>query len=372
MGGGAGGGALGGGGGVKRVRVGIVGARRGASHNRVFGAHPECEVVAVCDAREERARALAESLGLASWHTELDALLSDERVNAIYIATPDHLHGEMNARALRAGKHLLSEIPMATDLERCAEIVALSEAGNLKVQMGNECRWMPYLQAVRSMAAAGDFGTFFHGEAEYLHNLRMEGWRVSEEDGSPHWRWDPGAPQTTMLGGGPHALDTLRWLMGIEQFTDVVARGTQGSIRDTPADDTTVALLSAPGGVIVRVTVSYGMWRPYCLYFSAYGSEGSFEASRETPQGEGQVFLKRVPHQTAWMELPVPLWSHPGVAAGGGHGTLEQFQGQDWIDAIVEDRLALINAREGARSCAALICALEAARSGERVEIPAF
>jgi UDP-N-acetylglucosamine 3-dehydrogenase len=357
---------------VKRVRVGIVGARRGASHNRVFGAHPESEVVAVCDAREERARALAESLGLASWHTELDALLSDERVNAIYIATPDHLHGEMNARALRAGKHLLSEIPMATDLERCAEIVALSEAGNLKVQMGNECRWMPYLQAVRSMAAAGDFGTFFHGEAEYLHNLRMEGWRVSEEDGSPHWRWDPGAPQTTMLGGGPHALDTLRWLMGIEQFTDVVARGTQGSIRDTPADDTTVALLSAPGGVIVRVTVSYGMWRPYCLYFSAYGSEGSFEASRETPQGEGQVFLKRVPHQTAWMELPVPLWSHPGVAAGGGHGTLEQFQGQDWIDAIVEDRLALINAREGARSCAALICALEAARSGERVEIPAF
>src|SRR5439155_22423071 len=156
---------------MKGGRIGIGGAHRGASHNPVFQAHPECEIVAVCDVREQRAQRLAESLGLHCWHTDLDALLADERVNAVYIATPDHLHGEMNARALRAGKHVLSEIPLATDLERCREIVALSDAHHLKVQMGNECRWMPYLQAVRGMAEAGDFGPFFYGEAEYLHRL---------------------------------------------------------------------------------------------------------------------------------------------------------------------------------------------------------
>jgi predicted dehydrogenase len=133
-----------------------------------------------------------------------------------------------------------------------------------------------------------------------------------------------------------------------------------------------VALFTAPGGVLVKITVSYGMWRPYCLYFSASGADGSFEASRETPQGPGRVFLKRIAHQTGWMTLPVPLWNHPGVAVGGGHGTLEQFQGQDFIDAIIEDRPPLIHAREGATSCAALICALEAARTRERVAIPAF
>src|ERR687884_161832 len=115
---------------MPEVRIGIVGTRRGGSHNRVFAGHPECEIVAVCDVRA--------------------------------------------VRALRAGKHLLSEIPLATDLDHCREIVALSDTGNLKVQMGNECRWMPYLQAVRAMAEAGDFGAFFYGEAEYLHNLRME------------------------------------------------------------------------------------------------------------------------------------------------------------------------------------------------------
>jgi predicted dehydrogenase len=357
---------------MRKVRIGIVGTRRGSSHNQVFGGHPECEVVAVCDVRAERARATAESLGLIRWHTDLDALLSDDAVNAVYIATPDHLHGEMNVRALRAGKHVLSEIPLATELEHCRDIVALSEAGNLKVQMGNECRWMPYLQAVRAMADAGDFGRFFCGEGEYLHNLRMEGWHAREEDGTPHWRWDAAAPQTTMLGGGPHALDTLRWLMGIERFTDVVAGGTRGSIHDTHADDTTVALFNAPGGVLVKITVSYGMWRPYCLYFSAAGTAGTFEASRETPQGEGRVFLNRIPHQTAWMELPVPLWNHPGVVTGDGHGTLEHFQGRDFLDAIIEDRPPMIHAREGANSCAALICALEAARTGARVPIPGF
>lgn len=357
---------------MKPVRIGIVGTRRGASHNAVFRTHPGCEIVAVCDIREERAKVLAQALGVQCWHTDLDALFADEAVNAVYVATPDHLHGEMNVRALRAGKHVLSEIPLASDLEHCREIVALSDAGNLKVQMGNECRWMPYLQAVRAMIEAGDFGQLFYGEAEYLHNLRMEGWKSREEDGAPHWRWDPAAPQTTMLGGGPHALDTLRWLMGITAFTDVVACGTQGSIRDTPADDTTAALFTAPGGIIVKVTVSYGMWRPYCLYFSASGTDGSFEASRDTPQDEGRIFLKRIRHQTGWMELPVPLWNHPGVAATGGHGTLEYFQGRDFIDAILEDRPPLIHAREGATSCAALICALEAARTGARVAIPSF
>src|SRR3989442_1069063 len=97
---------------MKNVRIGIVGAHRGASHARVFAAHPEGEVVAVCDAREARARAAAESIGVARWHTDFDALLADDRVNAVYIATPDHLHGEMNVRALRAGKHVLSEIPL--------------------------------------------------------------------------------------------------------------------------------------------------------------------------------------------------------------------------------------------------------------------
>ncbi len=357
---------------MKKIRVGIVGTHRGASHNQIFAEHPECEVVAVCDIRPERARALAESLGLTRWHTDLDALLADDTVNAVYIATPDHLHGEMNVRALRAGKHVLSEIPLATDLDHCREIVTLSDAGNLKVQMGNECRWMPYLQAVRAMASAGDFGPFFYGEGEYLHNLRMEGWQSRETDGTPHWRWDPVAPQTTMLGGGPHALDTLRWLMGIERFTDVVASGTRGSGPDAVTDDTTVALFTAPGGVLVKITVSYAMWRPYCLYFSASGASGAFEASRDTPQGEGRVFLKRIPHQTAWMPLPVPLWSHPGVAEGDGHGTLEQFQGRDFLDAIVEDRPPHIHAREGATSCAALICALEAARTGQRITIPSF
>ena len=76
-----------------------------------------------------------------------------------------------------------------------------------------------------------------------------------------------------------------------------------GSLTETPADDTTVALFTAPDGAIVKITVSYGMWRPYCLYFSAAGSDGSFEASRDTPQDEGRVFLKRIAHQTAWMAL---------------------------------------------------------------------
>lgn len=357
---------------MKPVRVAIVGVRRGAAHIEPLRSHEQCEVVVVCDLRADRAQAVAQRYGIDRVLPDYAAVLSDPQVNAVCIATPDHLHGEMTVQALSAGKHVLCEIPLATTLEHCRQLVELSRARNLKVQMGNECRWMPYLQAVKGLIEQGQFGRLFYGEAEYLHNLLLDGSRVQEEDGSRHWRWDPAHPQTTLLGGGPHALDTLRWLLGVDQFQEVVAFGTQGSINLTPADDTTVALYRSRDGVLAKITVSYGMHRPYCLYYSCYGTDGSFEASRDTPQGPGRVFLKSIRHQTGMMELPVPLWQHPRQRAGAGHGTTEYYQDRDFVDAILEDRDPFINAREGAISCAAGICGLEAARTRQRVAIPQF
>ena len=76
--------------------------------------------------------------------------------------------------------------------------------------MGNQVRYAFCLQDVHKLLRAGEFGEVFYGEGEYLHDMGD----IVTGRGSDHWRIAHEQPQTTLLGGGPHAFDTLRWLMG--------------------------------------------------------------------------------------------------------------------------------------------------------------
>ena len=290
------------------------------------------------------------------------------------IATPDHLHGRHAIAALEAGKHVLSEIPMATTIEECARIVELTRRTGLKYQMGNQVRYAHCLQDAKRLAVEGAFGELFYGEGEYLHDMGD----ILGRRGPNHWRIDPATPQTTLLGGGPHALDTLRWLMGVRFVSAQAFHVEQPSRWGTT--HTTAALFKAESGAVAKVTVSYGMERPYCLYYSVYGSEGSFERTRDQgPFGEETINL-HYHHSFAgsgrMIPVRLPNFSNPrlarqGVAVGVGHGTMEVEQAMDLLAAIREDRQPGLGPVEAAASIVPLIRALDSAgQGGGLVEIP--
>src|SRR5690348_16981823 len=116
--------------------VAIVGLGQGRSHLRAFQAAEGSRVVAVCDADARLAARVAAEMEVAHIYTDLDGLLADRTVDVVVIATPDHLHGRHAIRALQAGKHVLSEIPMATTLEEVRRIVELTGQTGLKYHMG--------------------------------------------------------------------------------------------------------------------------------------------------------------------------------------------------------------------------------------------
>src|SRR5205807_5269499 len=107
-------------------------------------------------------------------------------LDIVVVATPDHLHATMSRLALEAGKHVLTEIPLATTLEECRTLVELCRETGLKMQMGNEVRWWPALEAARAIIARGELGTLYYGEAEYFHN--MEGAFTPLRHGRENWR----------------------------------------------------------------------------------------------------------------------------------------------------------------------------------------
>jgi predicted dehydrogenase len=356
---------------MQRLRFGIIGTVRGALLAEL--ANPlraELSVTAVCDLRLARAQSLAATCEATFVCADYEQLLVRDDVDAVFIATPDHWHAAMTLRALEAGKHVLSEIPMAYTLDELERIIALSERTGLKYMLGNECRWLPALEALKRMAHEGYWGEVFYGEAEYLHNLRADGWRTREDDGATHWRFATERPQTTLLGGGPHAFDTLRWLAGEHHFTEAFAYGVGRCVPEHPEPATVVVLLKGVSGAAYKITVSYAMVRPYCLYFSLYGSEGSFEGGRTN---QNQMFFQSRKQEADGLQgLDSPYWTHHGYEGIGRHGTSELFMLKEFLAAVREDRPTAIDAREAARSIAPAICALESVRTGKPVAVPVY
>lgn len=358
----------------RTINVGIAGLGQGRSHLAAFGALEHSRVLAVADLRDDVRNEVALNYGIERQYSSLDALLGDEEIDLVVVATPDHLHGQHVIGALEAGKHVLSEIPMATTIEECQQIVDITNRTGLKYQMGNQVRHAHCLQDVHTFISCGDMGGIFYGEGEYLHNLD----ELINTRGPDHWRVAKQVPQTTLLGGGPHALDTLRWLMGVT-FASVSAFHSDqqtewGTTRNT------VAIFKATNGATAKVTTSYGMIRPYCLYFSVYGTEGSFERTRT--QGElgnqttNYLYHSKFSGTDRMIPVTLPNFSNPTLLreiGNVGHGTMEYEQARDFLDAIINDKEPAIGPREAAASIVPLICALKVAdQGGGMAEIPAL
>jgi len=347
------------------VNVGVVGLGQGSSHLAAFNTLDRSRILGVADLREDVAMRVVAKYGIEKHYASLDQLLQNKDIQLVVIATPDHLHGQHVIQALEAGKHVLSEIPMATTIEECQQIVAITERTGLKYQMGNQVRYAHCLQDIHSFITKGEMGEIFYGEGEYLHNLD----ELINKKGSNHWRIAKLSPQTTLLGGGPHALDTLRWLMGVT-FSNVSAfhseqQTTWGTTRNT------VAIFKTRNGATAKITTSYGMIRPYCLYYSVYGSEGSFERTRT--QGEpgdrttNYLYHSKFSGTDRMIPVTLPNFSNPTLLRENGnvgHGTMEYEQARDFLDAILNDTEPTIGPREAAASIVPLICALAVADQG--------
>ena len=360
---------------MAQFNVAVIGLGQGRSHLAAFQLDDRCRVVAVCDTDANLAARIAAEQGIDRWYGELEQVLENREIDVVVIATPDHLHGRHSAMALEAGKHVLSEIPMATTIPECERIVELTREMGLKYHMGNQVRYAHSLQDTRRLIDEGILGEIFYGEGEYLHDMGD----ILRSRPGRNWRIDPAQPQTTLLGGGPHALDTLRWLMGV-RFTSAQAyHVTQDTEWHTL--HTTAALFKADNGAVAKVTVSYGMVRPYCLYYSVYGTKGSFERTRDQGGGDEETTNlyahELLPGTGRMTPVRLPNFSSPAVArrlppGRSGHGTMEVEQAADFVDAIVRDTEPKIGPGEAACSIVPLICALESAQSGGLIQIPAL
>jgi len=323
----------------------VIGVGHGKLHAQAYKDTPATELIAVCDKYIDRAHKLGDELSASLVTEDYRKVLEDERVSIVSIVSPDPLHSEMAVAALKAGKHVLCEKPLALSIEDCATIVdAVAEASTV-FMVGQSCRFAPGFVMARRLIKEGAIGDLFFVESEYAHHYE-------NARGVDDWRLDP--ERHPVIGGGCHAVDFLRWVAG--DPTEAMAYANHKTLPDWPYDDATVAILKFPGNVIGKVLVSIGCRRPYTMRSVFYGTAGTIICDNTSPS----IQLHRhdiEPHER-FSEIAVEVNNHNVPAE------VEMI-----IDLVDSRKPVELTAVEGARTVAACIAIVESARVGKPVPI---
>src|SRR5215210_995591 len=169
---------------------------------------PSCELVAVSRANFDRAESFAREFGARRWYKEWQQLIADEEIEAVYIATPVHLHAAQTVAAAEAGKHVLCEKPMAMSVKECERMVAACEENKVRLGVAYYRHFYPAIDRIRTILGTGEIGKPILAQVNAFE-------RFDPEESHPR-RW---LLEKSLSGGGPmfdfgcHRIEILLNLM---------------------------------------------------------------------------------------------------------------------------------------------------------------
>ena len=148
---------------MKTVKYGVIGLGWfGEKHCEALAAIPNVELYALCTRTEKRLKAVAKEFGVKKVFTDYNEMLKDPELDAVSITTMWDQHAGPALAAIKAGKHVFCEKPMASTMKDCKAIVAAANAADTYFMTGHICRFNPRYAAAKAEIAAGKIGKIIH------------------------------------------------------------------------------------------------------------------------------------------------------------------------------------------------------------------
>ncbi|WP_020579090.1 Gfo/Idh/MocA family protein [Actinopolymorpha alba] len=333
------------------VRVGIIGAGiMGAKHAAAVAGDPRAEVAGVADVSLEAARKLAASVAAPLVSDDYAALLASDDIDLVTVATPDHLHAEICRRAARAGKHVLVEKPLTTNLAEADDLIDVVRSSGITAMVCFNHRWIPsYAQAWQEVAA-GRIGQPVMAYARKNDRIyvptEMLGWASAT---TPAW----------FLSS--HDIDLVCWYLG-GRAVEVYATAVSGVLRERGVE--------TPDAIQAQVRFDHGAVATFesCwIYPNSYPS--MTDSFIEIVGQSGVIHLERKSEQleiahSAAFEYPrtsIGSTIH-GEERGAVPAALRHF-----ITCVMEGREPLVTL-ESSRHVTAILDALHRSLASERPE----
>ena len=267
--------------------VGIIGAGTISKvHARAIDRIKEARLVAVAEPREEAGRRLAGEYA-ARWHANTEVLIGNDDVDVVVLCSPSGMHPDHTVAAAKAGKHVITEKPMAVTLEGIDRMTQACREAGVSLSVIFQYRFNREVLRLKRALDAGLFGRPILGNA-LVHWHRTQ--EYYEEKGGWRGTWD-------LDGGGAlmnqsvHAIDLLQWLLGpvesLSAYADTLT-------HDIETEDVASAALRFTSGALGAIQGTTSAHADYPLKVELRGTQGSatFEGSRLTdwhPSREEEV-----------------------------------------------------------------------------------
>jgi len=249
------------------IRLGLVGAGAIAqlAHLPVLSRIRGAQLVAICDNDGPKAQALAQRLGVPDFFTDIDELLDTEQIDAVVIATPNHLHEPHVLRALKQKVNVLCERPLSLTSGGVTRILAAAAAADVKVVVGNNHRFRSDVQQLNRFLEGGELGRLIGVRAgQYQFRSGQQGWRFSKAE----------AGGGAFLEYGYPLLDLALWLANFPEPVRVTAhmdRPRHGSVEDMM-----LVHLECAAGISFSIDVSWAyVGQEERWWFEVVSSRGS-------------------------------------------------------------------------------------------------
>jgi len=307
------------------IRIGVLGLRRGKSFVRSAQAFEDAEIAALCD-RDERALRDGHSLAPEAALFDSYQEMLEEDLDAVILCNycPDHAPAAV--KAMKAGKHVLSEVTACSTL---AEGVALAqtveETGKVYMLAENYC-YMAFTLEMRGLYEEGRLGEFRYGEGEYVHFARDIIHRLVDLSIPSHWRlWLPPTYYCT------HSLGPLLRITGLRpvEVAGAVVPSSTGGWTHGWGSDMGMEIVRLENGALVKSLHGTGCPRePWSPWYVVYGTRGVVENRRWPDPNEVTVYIDgEGGPKTYTVDLP----KHE---AGGGHWGADWFVMHEFLDSI--------------------------------------
>ena len=340
------------------IQIGILGCGnigRGR-HIPEYAANPDCTLRGYFNLTRSKAEEMAARWG-GKVYDSADELLADPLIDAVSVCTANDVHAEYAIRAMKAGKHVLCEKPMATTLPLAEEMVRVSKETGKLLMIGHNQQLLPAHKEAKEMLDAGLIGrvlsfrtTFGHGGPEMFMAVKnMDSWFFRRER----------AGMGVLADLGVHKIDLIQYLLNDRAVRVSASLATLDKRKDSgepiDVDDNAVCLLQMAGGAIGTVTAAWTYYGDADNSTVLYGTKGVMKLDDDP---EHALLVKLADRSTVIGQAPAPDHRAPT-------GIIDS-----WIESIKAGKVLQADAESALQAMKTVFAAIESAQTGKTIEIP--
>src|SRR5207249_4174939 len=365
----------------KKVNVAIIGLGFGAEFIPIYQNHPHANMYAICQRNAERLNKVGDAFGIRTRYAEYEDVLADPKVDFVHINSPIPDHAWMSIEALKAGKHVMCTVPMATTIKECDKICRLVEDTGLRYMMAETVVYSREFLFIKEMYKNGELGKIQHLAAS--HPQDMDGWPEYWERMIPmHYATHVVSPVLGLVNGRAEYVScfgsgTIREDLQKKSGNKFAVESCHIKIKDSDI-----------AAHIWRFL--FDTARQYRESFDVYGTKKSFEwslvegeehivhtAKKPEPQIAQRVkspdYAHRLPAEIRQFTTTIQDAAHLSFIQGAGHGGSHPHLVNEFLSALVQNRDPWPNTVQSANWTCVGICAHQSAlKGGEIVKLPGF